>query len=81
MNFNILAGQHNNQIGALLNHSGQFLESRVRKRCPPPTSLKQLENVQGKWYTIPLDIVQNMHEPILRRNAVVLKEKGGPTPH
>jgi hypothetical protein len=31
------------------------LETRVRNRYPPPTSLKQLEDVlQEKWYKIPL---------------------------
>jgi hypothetical protein len=32
------------------------LETRVRNRYPPPTSLKQLEDVlQEKWYKIPLE--------------------------
>jgi hypothetical protein len=30
------------------------LETRLRNRCPPPTSLKQLEDVLHKeWYKIP----------------------------
>jgi hypothetical protein len=37
------------------------LETRVRNRFPPPTSLKQLEGVpQEEWYKIPLDTVQNL---------------------
>jgi hypothetical protein len=44
------------------------LEARVRNRFPPPTSLKQLEDVlQEEWYKILLEIV--------------LKAKGGPTPY
>jgi hypothetical protein len=57
------------------------LETRVRNRFLPPTSLKQLEDVlQEEWYKIPLETVQNLHESISRRTAAVLKAKGGPTP-
>ena len=36
------------------------LESRVRSRFPPPSSLKQLEDVLHKeWYDIPLETIQN----------------------
>jgi hypothetical protein len=36
------------------------LETRLRNRFPPPTSIKQLEDVlQEEWYKIPLDTVQN----------------------
>jgi hypothetical protein len=50
------------------------LETRVRNRFPPPTSLKQLEDVlQEEWYKIPLEIVQNLHESVTRRIAAVLK--------
>jgi transposase len=53
------------------------LKIRVRNRFPPPTSLKQLEDVlQAEWYKIPLESVQNLYESILRRNATVLKAKG-----
>jgi hypothetical protein len=31
------------------------LETRVRNRFPPPTSLKQLADVLQEWYKIPLD--------------------------
>jgi hypothetical protein len=35
------------------------LETRVRNRFPPPTSLKQLQDVlQEEWYKIPLETVQ-----------------------
>jgi hypothetical protein len=56
------------------------LETRVRKRFPPPTSLKQLDDIlQEEWYKIQLETVQNFCESILGRIAAMLKAKGGPT--
>jgi hypothetical protein len=58
------------------------LETRVRNTFPPPTSLKQPEDVlQDEWYKIPIETVQNLYESISRRTAAVLKAKGGPTPY
>jgi hypothetical protein len=58
------------------------LETRARKRCPPPRSLKQLEEVlQEEWYKIRLESVQNLYVSIPRRIAAVSKAKGGPTPY
>jgi hypothetical protein len=58
------------------------LEIRVRNRLPPPTSLKQLEDVlQEEWYKISLETVQNLYGPIPRRIAAVLKANVGPTPY
>jgi hypothetical protein len=80
--FSILPGQNNHQVGTLLNHSGQFLESRIRNRFPLPISLKQPDGVrQGEWYKIPLEDIQNLYESIPRMIAAVLKTKGGPTPY
>jgi hypothetical protein len=54
----------------------------VRNRFPPPTSLKQLEDVlQEQWYKILLETVQIFCETIPRRTAAVLKAEGGPTPY
>jgi hypothetical protein len=54
--------------------------TRVRNRFPPPTPLKQLEDVlHEEWYKILLQIVQNLYESI-PRIAAVHKAKGGPTP-
>jgi hypothetical protein len=54
----------------------------VRNRFPPPTSVKQLEDVlQEGWYKIPLEIIQNLYQSIPRRSAAVLKAKDGPTPY
>jgi hypothetical protein len=37
------------------------LETRMRNRFPPPTSLQYLEDVlHGEWYKIPLESVQNL---------------------
>jgi hypothetical protein len=53
----------------------------VRNRFLPPAFLKQLEDVlHEKWYTIPLETVQNLYESIPRRIAAVLKAKSSPTP-
>jgi hypothetical protein len=55
VNFN-LPGQHN-----ITESLWSVLETRARKRFPPPTSLKQLENVlQEEWYKIQLETVQNL---------------------
>jgi len=51
------------------------LESRVRNRFLP-SSLKQLEE---KWYSIPLETIQNLHESIPGRIKAVLQANGGPT--
>jgi hypothetical protein len=59
------------------------VETSVRNRFPPPTSLKELEDVlQEEWYSIPLQTVQNLWEFIPRRTEAVLKpNKGGPAPY
>jgi hypothetical protein len=58
------------------------LQTRVKNRFLPPTSLKQREDVlQEEWYKILLETVRNSYESIQRRIAAVLKTKGGPTPH
>jgi hypothetical protein len=46
----------------------------VRDRIPPPTSLKQLEDVlQEEWYKVPLETVKNVYKSIPRRIEAVLK--------
>jgi hypothetical protein len=58
------------------------LETRVRNRFPPPTSLNQFEDVlQGEWYKIPLETVKNLYESIPRSIAAILKTKGGTAPY
>jgi hypothetical protein len=46
------------------------LETRVRNRFPPPTTLKQLDVLQKEWYKIPLETVQNLYESIPRQKVV-----------
>jgi hypothetical protein len=49
------------------------LETRVRNRFPPPTSLKQLEDIfQEEWYKIQLETARNLYKTIPRRIAAVL---------
>jgi hypothetical protein len=53
----------------------------VRKRFPPPTSQKQLEDfLQEEWYKIPLETVRNIYVSI-PSTAVVLTAKSGSTPY
>jgi hypothetical protein len=54
----------------------------MRNRFPPPTSLKQLEDVlKEEWYKIPVETVQNLYESISRKITTVLKAESGPTPY
>jgi hypothetical protein len=55
----------------------------VRNRFPPPTSLKQLEDVfKEEWYKTLLETVQSLYEYIPRRTVAVVKAKvGPPTPY
>jgi hypothetical protein len=57
------------------------LETTVRHRSPPPTSLKQLEDViQEEWYKILLDTDHTLYDSI-PRTAAVLKAKVVPAPN
>jgi hypothetical protein len=52
------------------------LETRVRKRFPLPTSLKQLKGVlQEEWYKISLQTTENLYEFIPRRIEAILKAR------
>jgi len=52
------------------------LQSRVRIRFPPPSSLKQLEDIfLEEWYSIPLEIIENLHETFPRSIQAVLQVK------
>jgi hypothetical protein len=54
----------------------------MRNSFPPPTSLKQLQDVvEEERYKILLETVQNLYGSIPSRTAAVLKAKGGPTPY
>jgi hypothetical protein len=58
------------------------LETKLKNSYPPPTSLKELEDVlQDEWYKIPVESVHNLYESIPRRTAAVLMAKGDPKPY
>jgi hypothetical protein len=58
------------------------LATEERHRFPPPSYLKQLEDIlQEEWYKIPLNTVQNLEESVPRRTAAVLRTIGDPTPY
>jgi hypothetical protein len=58
------------------------LETRMRDRFPPPTSLKQPEDaLQEECHRSRKETVQNLYDSIPRRIMAVLKAKGGPTPY
>jgi hypothetical protein len=47
-------------------------KTRGRNRFPPPTSLKQPEDVLHEdWYKIPLETVQNLYKSVPRMIAAV----------
>jgi hypothetical protein len=59
-----------------------LLESRLRNRFQPPTSLKQPEYVlQEEWYKFLLDCSKLVYESIPRMIAAIVKATGGPTPY
>jgi hypothetical protein len=59
-----------------------YLERAVRSRFPPPSSLKQLEDVlHEQQYDIPLETCQNVYESIPRRIQAVLQANVGRTPY
>jgi hypothetical protein len=52
------------------------LEARVKNRFPPPTSLKQLEDVhQEEWYKILLETIQTATSPIQERLRLCWRPK------
>jgi len=58
------------------------LESRMRSRFPPQSSLKQLEDVlQEEWYSIPLETLHNLRQSIPRRIPTALQTNDGPNPN
>ena len=62
---NILPGQHNRQTN-IIESLLSVLESGVRSRFPPPSSLKQLDVLHEEWYSSPLETVQNIHDSVPR---------------
>jgi hypothetical protein len=51
------------------------VESMVRSRFPPPSSVMQPEDVHHEeWYNIPVAAIQNLHESIPKRIPAVLQQ-------
>jgi hypothetical protein len=54
----------------------------VRSIFPPPSSLKQLEDVLHEaWFSTPLETIENAYESIPRRIQAILWANCGPTPY
>jgi hypothetical protein len=49
------------------------LETRVKDTSPPSTSVKQLEDILQQWYKILLETVQNLFEPIPKKDYGCIK--------
>ena len=82
MHYNIFPGQHNRQTLNIIKPLWSVLDSRMRVRLPPQSSLKQLEYVlQEEWYSIPLETLHNLQVSIPRRIPTALQANGGPTPN
>ena len=66
----------------IIEHLWSILEIQVRSRFPPPSSLKELEDVLAEeWDKIPLETIHNLYESIPRRIDAVIAAKDGPTPY
>ena len=67
---------------SIIQHLWCVLERQVRNRYPPPSCLKELEQVlMEEWLKIPLDNARKLYDSIPRRTEAVLKAEGGPTPY
>ena len=65
-----------------IEHLWCVLVRQVRNRYPPPSCLKELEQVlMEEWLETPLDEVRKMHDSIPRRIEAAQKAGGGPTPN
>ena len=58
------------------------LESGMRSRFPPPSSLKALQDALNEVLcNIALQTVHNLYQPVPRRIQAILQANGGPTPY
>ena len=66
----------------IIEHLWSILETRLRRRFPPPSSLTELADaLHEEWCNIPLATIHDLYASIPRRIKAVLKAKGGPTPY
>ena len=66
----------------IIEHLWRFFEQQVRNRYPPPSCLKELEQVlMEKWPKITLDEVRKLYDSIPWRIEAVQKAEGEPIPY
>ncbi|GFV57417.1 transposable element Tcb2 transposase [Trichonephila clavipes] len=66
----------------IIEHLWGYLESKLRARFPPPSTISILETALHKeWLHIPLQVVHDLYASIPRRIQSVIQSKGGPTPY
>ncbi|GFX86386.1 transposable element Tc1 transposase [Trichonephila clavipes] len=66
----------------IIEHLWGYLESKLRARFPPPSTISALETaLHEEWLHIPLQVVHDLYASILRRIQSVIQSKGGPTPY
>ncbi|GFY06210.1 transposable element Tcb1 transposase [Trichonephila clavipes] len=66
----------------IIEHLWGYLESKLRVRFPPPSTISALEAaLHEEWLHIPLQVVHDLYASIPRRIQSVIQLKGGPTPY
>ncbi|GFX82020.1 transposable element Tcb1 transposase [Trichonephila clavipes] len=66
----------------IIEHLWGYLESKLRARFPPPSTISALETaLHEEWLHIQLQVVHDLYAPIPRRIQSVIQSKGGPTPY
>ncbi|GFV01704.1 transposable element Tcb1 transposase [Trichonephila clavipes] len=66
----------------IIEHLWGYLESKLRARFPPPSTILALETaLHEEWLHIPLQVVHDLYACIPRRIQSVIQSKGGPTPY
>ncbi|GFS99353.1 transposable element Tcb2 transposase [Trichonephila clavipes] len=66
----------------IIEHLWGYLESKLRARFPPPSTISALETaLHEEWLHTPLQVVQDLYTSIPRRIQSVIQSKGGPTPY
>ncbi|GFU35137.1 transposable element Tcb1 transposase [Trichonephila clavipes] len=61
----------------IIEHLWGYLESKLRARFPPPSTISALETaLHEEWLHIPLQVVHDLYASILRRIQSVIQSKG-----
>ncbi|GFT70769.1 transposable element Tcb2 transposase [Trichonephila clavipes] len=65
----------------IIEHLWGYLESKLRARFPPPSTILALETaLHEEWLHIPLQVVHDLYASIPCRIQSVIQSNGGPTP-